>query len=107
VIVALAVGYFAAWMMGMVDFSSLAALPAVSVPQPFKFGFAFDWMAFIPIAVIFLITPLETAGDLTANSMISRQPIKGPLYMKRIKGGILGDGCSSLLAATFNSLPMT
>src|SRR5690606_1628164 len=48
-----------------------------------------------------------TAGDLTANSMISRQPIKGPLYMKRIKGGILGDGCSSLLAATFNSLPMT
>ncbi len=77
------------------------------MPQPFKFGFAFDWMAFIPIAVIFLITPLETAGDLTANSMISRQPVKGPLYMKRIKGGILGDGCSSLLAATFNSLPMT
>ncbi len=107
VIVALAVGYFAAWMMGMVDFSSLAALPSISVPQPFKFGFAFDWMAFIPIAVIFLITPLETAGDLTANSMISRQPVKGPLYMKRIKGGILGDGCSSLLAATFNSLPMT
>lgn len=107
VIVALAVGYVAAWMMGMVDFSSLATLPAISVPQPFKFGFAFDWVAFIPIAVIFLITPLETAGDLTANSMISRQPIKGPLYMKRIKGGILGDGCSSLLAATFNSLPMT
>ena len=107
VIVALAVGYLTAWMMGMVDFSSLASLPAFSVPQPFRFGFAFDWMAFIPIAVIFLITPLETAGDLTANSMISRQPVRGPLYLQRIKGGILGDGCSSVIAATFNSLPMT
>ncbi|HBZ98311.1 MAG TPA: xanthine permease XanP, partial [Pseudomonas sp.] len=66
-----------------------------------------DWMAFIPIAVIFLITPLETAGDLTANSMISRQPVRGPLYMRRIKSGILADGCASATAAVFNSLPMT
>ncbi len=79
----------------------------MSVPQPFRFGFAFDWMAFIPIAVIFLITPLETAGDLTANSMISRQPVRGPLYMRRIKSGILADGCASATAAVFNSLPMT
>lgn len=107
VIVALTIGYFAAWLMGLVDFSSLARLPTFSVPQPFRFGFAFDWMAFIPIAVIFLITPLETAGDLTANSMISRQPVRGPLYLRRIRGGILGDGCSSVIAAVFNSLPMT
>ena len=74
VIVALSVGYAVALAMGKVDLSGLAELPLVSVPQLFRFGFAFDWMAFIPIAVIFLITPLETAGDLTANSMISRQP---------------------------------
>jgi len=61
----------------------------------------------VPIAVIFLITPLETAGDLTANSMISKQPVKGPLYMRRIKGGVLADGCNSAMAAMFNSLPMT
>jgi xanthine permease XanP len=107
VIVALSVGYAVALAMGKVDLSGLAELPLVSVPQPFRFGFAFDWMAFIPIAVIFLITPLETAGDLTANSMISRQPVRGPLYMRRIKSGILADGCASATAAVFNSLPMT
>ena len=58
-------------------------------------------------AVIFLITPLETAGDLTANSIISKQPVKGPLYMRRIKSGVLADGCNSAMAAMFNSLPMT
>jgi len=107
VIVALSIGYAVALAMGKVDLSGLAELPLVSVPQPFRFGFAFDWMAFIPIAVIFLITPLETAGDLTANSMISRQPVRGPLYMRRIKSGILADGCASATAAVFNSLPMT
>ena len=65
----------------------MAEVPLISVPQPFKYGFGFDWIAFVPIAVIFLITPLETAGDLTANSIISKQPVKGPLYMRRIKSG--------------------
>ena len=58
------------------------------------------------MAVIFLISPLEAAGDLTANSMISQQPVKGPLYIKRIKSGLLADGLNSAMAATFNSLPM-
>ncbi len=107
VFIALAIGYLVAWYLGKVDFARLDGLPLLSVPEPFKFGFAFDWMAFIPIAVIFLITPLETAGDLTANSMISRQPVKGPVYMRRIKSGILADGCASATAAVFNSLPMT
>ena len=29
--------------------------PLVSVPVPFKYGFNFDWVAFVPIAVIFLV----------------------------------------------------
>jgi xanthine permease XanP len=42
-----------------------------------------------------------------ANSIISKQPVKGPLYMRRIKSGVLADGCNSAVAAMFNSLPMT
>ena len=38
--------------------------------------------------------------------MISQQPVKGPLYIKRIKSGLLADGLNSVMAATFNSLPM-
>lgn len=91
----------------MVDFSALATLPAINVPVPFKYGFSFDISAFIPIALIFLITPLETTGDLTANSMVSKQPVSGPIYLRRIKSGVLADGCNSAIAAMFNSLPMT
>lgn len=107
VIIALSLGFAVAWFMGRVDFAQMAEVPLVSVPQPFKYGFSFDLVAFIPIAVIFLITPLETAGDLTANSIISKQPVKGPLYLKRIRAGVLADGCNSAMAAMFNSLPMT
>ena len=32
-----------------------------------RYGCWFDWVAFIPVAVIVLISPLEAAGDLTAN----------------------------------------
>ncbi|WP_419096306.1 nucleobase:cation symporter-2 family protein [Pseudomonas sp. UBA7530] len=107
VIIGLTLGFAVAWFTGRVDFANMADVPLISVPQPFKYGFGFDWIAFVPIAVIFLITPLETAGDLTANSIISRQPVKGPLYMRRIKSGVLADGCNSAVAAMFNSLPMT
>lgn len=107
VIIGLALGFSVAWFTGKVDFANMAQVPLISVPVPFKYGFNFDWVAFVPIAVIFLITPLETAGDLTANSIISKQPVKGPLYMRRIKSGVLADGCNSAMAAMFNSLPMT
>lgn len=107
VIAGLALGFGVAWYTGQVDFAQMAEVPLVSVPVPFKYGFSFDWVAFVPIAVIFLITPLETAGDLTANSIISGQPVSGPLYLRRIKSGVLADGCNSALAAMFNSLPMT
>ncbi|MBY4678395.1 nucleobase:cation symporter-2 family protein [Marinobacterium arenosum] len=107
VIAGLSIGFAAAWAMGKVDFGGLGDVTLISIPVPFKYGFSFDLAAFIPIAIIFLITPLETTGDLTANSMVSRQPVKGPVYLNRIKAGVLADGCNSALAATFNSLPMT
>lgn len=39
--------------------------------------------------------------------MISGEPIKGPLYEKRIKGGVLGDGVNSLIVSIFNTFPVT
>jgi len=56
---------------------------------------------------IYLITTVESIGDLTATSMVSKQPIKGDKYFKTIAGGVLGDGVNSALAAIFNSFPNT
>jgi xanthine permease XanP len=64
-------------------------------------------MLFIPIAFLYLVTAIETTGDLTANSIIIGEPVTGPIYVERIKGGILGDGFNSALAAVFNTFPNT
>ncbi|WP_299874618.1 uracil-xanthine permease family protein [uncultured Cocleimonas sp.] len=105
--IGLVVGFILAMIMGKIDFSNLAALPLVSLPVPFKYGFSFDLSAFLPIALIYIITTIETTGDITANCVISGQEIEGQKYRDRIKGGVLGDGVNSLIAATFNTFPNT
>ncbi|WP_028239777.1 uracil-xanthine permease family protein [Stutzerimonas azotifigens] len=107
IIIGLAVGSLAAWFSGKLVPQPLPDLPLVSVPVPFRFGFAFDWTAFVPVALIYVISTIETVGDLTANCMLSRQPIEGPSYLRRLRGGILGDGVSCLIAATFSAFPNT
>ena len=107
ILVGLVVGWGVAILMGKAPMVSFASQPLLSIPVPFKYGFAFDWQAFLPIAFIYLITVIETTGDLTANSMFSGQPVKGPTYINRLKAGVLGDGVNSLIAAVFNTFPNT
>ncbi|MFA0404471.1 uracil-xanthine permease family protein [Vibrio sp. 10N.222.52.C12] len=107
ILVGLVVGWGVAILMGKASMVSFASQPLLSIPVPFKYGFAFDWQAFLPIAFIYLITVIETTGDLTANSMFSGQPVKGLKYINRLKAGVLGDGVNSLIAAVFNTFPNT
>ncbi|KRP49031.1 xanthine permease XanP [Pseudomonas libanensis] len=107
IIIGLALGSLAAWLSGKLTPQALPDLPLISLPTPFRFGFNFDWSAFLPIALIYLISSIETVGDLTANCMIARQPISGPSYISRLKGGVLGDGVSCMIAATFSAFPNT
>lgn len=79
----------------------------IALPQPMRFGFDFDYVLFLPVALISLICILETAGDLTANCLLSRQPVEGEQYTARLKGGIMADGVSCILAALFSALPST
>ena len=107
IMIGLLTGVGAAILMGKMSLSELAIGRAIAVPQPFKYGFDFDLMLFIPLAFLFVISSVETTGDITANCIISRQPIEGSSYMQRIKGGVLGDGVSSMIAALLNSFPNT
>jgi xanthine permease XanP len=107
IVIGLVCGFILSLFLIEIDFSSIQALPVVSVPVPFKFGFHLDLEFFIPIAIIYLITTIESIGDLTATSVVSGEPIKGDLYIKRIKGGVLGDGFNSMLASALNTFPNT
>jgi xanthine permease XanP len=107
IVLGLIVGYIVSAFMGRIDLSGLKDLPFITIPIPFKYGISFNWTAFLPIAFIYVITTIESIGDLTATSMVSGEPIEGKKYIKRIKGGILGDGVNSALAAVFNTFPNT
>lgn len=105
IVIAMLVGYVMAYLMGMVNTDNLAQTQLIALPIPMQYGLGFDWSLFIPLVLIFLITALEAIGDITATSEVSGEPVKGPVYMKRMKGGVLADGLNSALAAVFNSFP--
>ena len=42
---------------------------------------------------------------ITANSLISGEPVDGDKFLKRAQGGILADGINSFLAGMLNSFP--
>ena len=107
IVIALATGYGVSIFLGLIDFSQLQELDGFAWPQPFRYGLGFSWTALVPIALIYLITAIETIGDLTATSQVSGEPIEGETYLQRIQGGVLGDGVNSLLAAVFNTFPNT
>lgn len=105
IVIGLLIGYVVAWMMGIVNFSALQDFGTFNIPIPFKYGMSFDWSSIIALGLVYLITAIEAYGDITANSMISGQPVEGEKFMKRASGGILADGVNSMLAGVFNSFP--
>ena len=105
IVIALLVGYGLAGYLGRLDFTGMHQAALFQVPTPLHFGLGFSWSLFIPMLVIYLVTSLEAIGDVTATSKVSRQPVEGPLWMQRIKGGVLVNGVNSLLAGVFNTFP--
>lgn len=105
--IGLIVGYIIALFMGKVDFSALNDLPVITIPIPFKYGFSFEWHAFLIAGTIFLLSVFEAVGDLTATALVSNQPIKGDDFDKRLRGGVMADGLVSVIATALGSLPLT
>lgn len=106
-VIAMAVGYALAWAMAMLpDTSNMEKTTSLlMVPTPLYYGLGIDWNLLIPLMLVFMVTSLETIGDITATSDVSEQPVSGPLYMKRLKGGVLANGLNSMLSAVFNTFP--
>ena len=105
IVIGLAAGYLCAWIAGMIDFTAVHSYGGFNVPVPFRYGLSFDWSAIISLGVIYLITSIEAYGDITANSLISGEPVEGEKFVKRASGGILADGFNSLISGIFNSFP--
>ncbi|MFU2512222.1 uracil-xanthine permease family protein [Pseudoalteromonas sp. ASV78] len=106
VVVAMLIGWLLAILLGISEFK-IGEFDLIAIPLPFKYGFNVDFGALIAFGFLYLITAIESTGDITANCAVSKLPVKGPSYLARIRGGILGDGVNSMIAAAFNTFPNT
>jgi xanthine permease XanP len=107
VVAGLAAGYVVAGLSGKVALADLKALPWFAAPTPFHYGLGFRATALIPFAFLYLMSAIESIGDITATSLLTGEPIAGPRYFARLRGGVLADGVSSMIAAVLNSFPST
>jgi xanthine permease XanP len=107
VVLGLCAGYLAALLLGRLDLGGMRQAPLLNLPVPLRFGLSFDASAFLPFLFMYLITVMESIGDLTATSTLSGQPIAGPRYFRRLQGGLLADGLNSFIGSVLNSFPST
>ncbi|AEA22040.1 nucleobase:cation symporter-2 family protein [Prevotella denticola] len=105
IVLGLLIGCVAAYALHLIDFSRISGVGSLNIPVPFKYGLHFDVGSIIGLGLIYLVTAVEAFGDITANSLISGEPVEGPVFLKRAQGGVLADGFNSFLAAVFNSFP--
>lgn len=105
IVLGLIVGFVVAYFLGRIDFGQIESYGGINIPMPFKYGITFDPSAIIGLGIVYLITAIEAYGDITANSLISGQPIDGSKFQKRSSGGILADGFNSMLSGCLNSFP--
>jgi xanthine permease XanP len=107
IVIGLIVGYLLSLFLGLIDFSDLKNLPLINVPVPMKYGLAFDPVAFIPVAIVYVASMLESIGDITATCMVTGEEISGGTYFRRVKAGVLANGLTCLLSSSFSTFPVT
>lgn len=104
ILVGLIVGYIVAIPMGKIDFSQLSQVGMLAAPMPFKYGFEFRLDAILGFMSVFLVSGVETVGDISA---IAHSGLGREATDKEISGGVMSDGFGSMIATLFNSLPTT
>jgi xanthine permease XanP len=107
VVAGLAGGFVVALVAGKVAMTDLHSLPWLALPTPLHYGLGFHLTSLVPFMFLYVITAIESIGDITATSALSGEPIAGPTYFNRLRGGVMADGVSSFIAALLNSFPST
>jgi NCS2 family nucleobase:cation symporter-2 len=97
------VGYAGALALGVVDFSSVGAAAWVALPQPGRFGLAFEPVPIVTFAFLFLVSAMETVGDMSGiTAAEGRNPTD-----REFRGGLFTDGLLSSVGAAFGAFPVT
>ncbi|WP_428698636.1 uracil-xanthine permease family protein [Stappia sp.] len=104
VLAGLIVGYAVAFALGMVSFANVGRAGWFSLPDPFHFGFAFDWAAVIGFGLMGIVSAIETVGDVSG---IAKGGAGREASDKEIAGATYADGLGTAAAGIFGGLPNT
>lgn len=98
-------GYIIGTTMGLVDASSIASSGYLGAPRPFWYGLPkFSWAMVLPFGLAYLLTAIETFGDLHAIAHVNGD---NDIDNRRISGGLSADALGSLLSGLFGTMANT
>ncbi|MFC7165303.1 nucleobase:cation symporter-2 family protein [Halospeciosus flavus] len=102
-LIAIAVGYVAALVIGIVNFAPVAEAAWFAIPQPGRFGFSVEPVPVVTFAFLFLVSAMETVGDMSSvTSAEGRTPDD-----EEFRGGLFTDGLVSSIGGIFGAFPVT
>lgn len=95
------VEYTKAWVL---NWDKVAEAGWVSIPRLMPVKPVFDWRAVIPVMIMFIVTAVETVGDISG---VTEGGMGREATDTELSGGIICDGLGSAFAAFFGVLPNT
>ena len=90
-----------AWVL---NWNKVAEASWFAIPKIMPIKLVFDARAIVPICIMFVVTAVETVGDISG---ITEGGLGREASDKELAGGVMCDGLGSSLAALFGVLPNT
>lgn len=75
-----------------------------AIPSIMPVKIVFDWRAILPVLIMFIVTAVETVGDISG---VTEGGMGREATDKELSGGVICDGIGSSLAAVFGVMPNT
>jgi len=105
--IGLGIGILVALLMGIADFSGVTQGDIFFIPEFGRYPLSVDIQVMILIMPIFLVSAMESIGDITATNNLSGLKTGTADYWLRIRGGIMGTAFNSFIASLFGTFPST
>ncbi|KAL3791436.1 hypothetical protein HJC23_011492 [Cyclotella cryptica] len=112
VILALLFGYFVAAVSNYdgepyINTQNIKDAPVVDFLWTQWFGIGLYAPAIVPMLIAYIVTTVETIGDVSATHEVSQLSTDTKEYTHRIQGSLMADAICSMLASVFTSMPNT
>lgn len=93
--------YTKAWVL---NWSKVADASWIAVPKFMPVKLVFDWRAIVPVMIMFIVTAVETVGDISG---VTEGGMGREATDQELAGGVICDGLGSAFAALFGTLANT